>query len=655
MSASPILQQEEPTPQLPDWASDYLDAERGLLERLEELPARVRDSVEFVRARDGGWSIQLDGVGLTSSYAPLTQAQQLIAQQNLEGGTLITVLGAGAGVIPVEIYKATREANARIMVVEPHPGILRQCLLHNEELSQCDPERLKFFTNLEALKLYAYQFIDRKDTQLFVCPPHYARSFPNTQRAILTTLQEAVSMANINRRTALVRTRQWVHNLLENSAQTTRYPSLFNLRGAFEGVPAVLLAAGPSLDKNLALLAPVQDKVLVICVNTSLKAALAAGIKPDLVMSLEGLDVSSHFAGVDMEGLNLALSQTCHPVLYQQGAKRVFTFMDGNPAHLAFSVHRFHREEEALDVGGCIANGAFSAAAMMGCEPIILLGQDLAYTEGQVYAKGTVFEDMRMETDGQTGGFLQDPKGAKQQILDASEIGKGAEVFEEGRKLIAIDAWGKSGKVWTSMDFNLFRYWFQEAARGHKETRPGGATLINATEGGAHIDNFEHRPLSQAIEAHIQGAPSQDYAARIAQIWSQSPRLAGQTWRQGVRKALQSCTRLGKQSALALQALKQAQKTLERKGSQSPAFEKALRQFTREESRVARISRDNVLVNAYLRASIREMDIEGSLEEGTEMEEQWKDNLKRSWQVLEHVQEASTALHKRIRGAVSGK
>jgi hypothetical protein len=639
---------------IPAWAHPFLQAERDLADRLEDVSDELLRSVSFVPARQGGWGVLVQGVSLTSTYAPLQQAQALVAAQDLKGAKTVVVLGCGDGSVPLEVYRATRASDARVLVVEPHLGVLREALRHNDAFADCHPDRLAFFYSLHALKLFIYQCHEPRDTLLFVCPPTYARLFHNTREAILLTLQEAASMANINYQTALVRTRQWIHNLLSNSGRNTLYPSLFNLRGAFTGTPAILIAAGPSLDKNIALLREAQDRALLLCVNTSLKAALAAGLRPDLVMSLEGLDVTSHFEGVDLSDLNLALSQTCHPRLYDLDAARTFTFFDGNPAHLAFAVDRFQQEHEALDVGGCIANAAFSAAVVMGCDPIILVGQDLAYTDGQVYARGTVFEQMTITTDGVNGGQIFDPDRAKQRILDASEIGGDANVFEKKRRLIGVPAWDRGGLVWTSLDFNLFRYWFQEKAGLLHAQRP--ITLINATEGGAFIEGFEHIPLAEAIARHLDPAPPQDCAARIKDTWARAPRLSSQVWRKGLRAALQSCARLHKESAAALDSLSLADRALERTGPEGDDFSKSMQRFTKHEAKVARLSRGNVLVNAYIHVNIYDLDLHREDEDAQQALDptaQWAENLARSRAVLSLVHEAAGALGDRLRAALA--
>ncbi len=61
----------------------------------------------------------------------------------------------------------------------------------------------------------------------------------------------------------------------------------------FPGRPALLVAAGPSLDANLPAIAAHRDRVVLIAVDTALRPLLAAGLAPDLVVALDPSDVNA--------------------------------------------------------------------------------------------------------------------------------------------------------------------------------------------------------------------------------------------------------------------------------------------------------------------------------------------------------------------------
>lgn len=654
MSAGAAIENEvewvDVTPKLGDWVKLYLRGEPGLFKRMNNLDPARAEGVEFIPGRDGGWGVRRQGMVLDSIYAPYRYARDLVSKQNLNGAEIVVVLGAAGGAVPLEVYEATRDSEALVVVLEPDPVVLKGMFLRNPQIADIPPGKLQFFTSIHQIKLLTFRQYNDMGALLCVCPPVYLRHYRDVLGNVLEALQEAAVLAKINVRTGLVRAKQWVHNLLQNTSQNTHYPSLFHLKDKFKDVPVVLAAAGPSLDKNVALLKAVQDKALICCVNTSLKALLAAGVKPHLVLSLEGLDVSSHFEGADISDLNLALCQTCHPALFKLPAERIFTFVDSHPAHVAFTSARLGGEEgEGLSAGGCIANAAFSAARMMGCNPMILIGQDLAYTNNQAYASGTVFEDMHVEQDENGGVKVLDPSGAKQQILDASEIGAQAAAYNENRELIPIKAWDGQSIVRTSPDFNLFRYWFQETAFTMHEDEDDQRTLYNATEGGAWIEGFSHSPLKTVIEEHIQDRPSRDLYQEVKDAWRRAPRISNGDLQDSMKASLRACEKLTKASRVALDHLKVAEQALEVHGPDSPQFGTAMEKFTKKEGAVSAASKNSVLVNAYVRATIKRLELRPVLSEEADIKDRWAENLSNTRKIQELIQQAGGELVGRIR------
>jgi hypothetical protein len=67
------------------------------------------------------------------------------------------------------------------------------------------------------------------------------------------------------------------------------------LKDYYKGKPAVIISAGPSLNKNIDLVEKNRDKFVVFCVSTALKAAVKHNIIPDFVCFIEYLPDSSRF------------------------------------------------------------------------------------------------------------------------------------------------------------------------------------------------------------------------------------------------------------------------------------------------------------------------------------------------------------------------
>ena len=65
-------------------------------------------------------------------------------------------------------------------------------------------------------------------------------------------------------------------------------------------MPCIIVSAGPSLDKNIQQLKQIQGKAFVIVVDAALKTALKAGVRPDLVCTVDARSPERFFEGVDL-------------------------------------------------------------------------------------------------------------------------------------------------------------------------------------------------------------------------------------------------------------------------------------------------------------------------------------------------------------------
>ncbi len=163
---------------------------------------------------------------------------------------------------------------------------------------------------------------------------------------------------------------------------------------AFVGLPAVLVAAGPSLDVNLPEIVAHRDKVVLIAVDTALRPLLTAGVPPDVVVALDPSDANaSHL--VDLPACPrtwLVGEGSLDPVAFDHFAGRtcVFRVADHHPWPWLRGLGLDHHP---LRAWGSVLTTAFDLALQMGCDPIVFTGADLAFSGGRPYARGTTFEE----------------------------------------------------------------------------------------------------------------------------------------------------------------------------------------------------------------------------------------------------------------------
>lgn len=257
-----------------------------------------------------------------------------------------------------------------------------------------------------------------------------------------------------------------VENIMENIGEIVSNPGINLLYKKFAGKPAVVVATGPSLNKNKHLLKGLEDKALIIAADASLRILIDMEVKPHLVTSLERImptvKLLEGFSPEQVKDVYLAACPVVRQEMYQvYPGPRIITYRN-------FDHFRWLGVDKGiLDIKQSAGNMAFKLAEALGCDPIILIGQDLAYSrEGKTHAQGTLYGESQN---------LPSP--------DQFEI-----MGNDGRPILTNHIW------------NGFRqaYEIDVAAYSGK--------CINCTEGGAFIQGTEIMTFQAAIDLYINQA-----------------------------------------------------------------------------------------------------------------------------------------------------
>ena len=191
----------------------------------------------------------------------------------------------------------------------------------------------------------------------------------------------------------------WEDNYAKNRSGIAVTPGVAGLFGRFKGVPAVVVGAGPSLDRNVRYLAHAKGRAVIIACDTALKVLSGRGVVPDIVINLDPQAKILHFfEGVDTRGMALAAPTIVHPALRAQWQGDFF-FYNKHAPDIPFlaQIEAHHRETGTLVPGGTVLSVAFDLAFKSGADPIAFIGQDLSYTAANAYASGSHLEDYKSQ------------------------------------------------------------------------------------------------------------------------------------------------------------------------------------------------------------------------------------------------------------------
>jgi len=294
--------------------------------------------------------------------------------------------------------------------------------------------------------------------------PNYDILFPNETVEFIKMCRKIVGqevvMYNTDNRFNTV----LVKNLLENAKYLCDgYKTTQLITVIPRDIPGIVVAAGPSLGKNIKELKKAKGKAFIIAVDTAVKPLVKENIIPDMIALI---DPKKPLSLINMEEIKQV------PLLTSiSAASEIFHFHTGvkffyNEGY-QFAEEIFEKsglKYGTVPCGGSVATSAFSLLYKIGLKSVILVGQDLAYTDNKSHADGT-FQDVMKVVD--TSHFI---------MVEGN--------YEE--------------KVPTRPDFKLYLDWYNEYIKGCRETIKE-FRVINGTEGGAKIENTDVMTLKDAI------------------------------------------------------------------------------------------------------------------------------------------------------------
>lgn len=390
--------------------SNYLANMRALWENAPPLAQELDliDETEFAActpAKNGDMTCQITTekglVFLHSRYDPRKEAQHWLegvqekarSQQDIKNGTYpmcYIVDGFGLGYHIQALYDWL-QGDAIIVVSESNLAILRAALEHNDYSEMLASGKIVFITKADRSEIFKkIQAFGNLMLMGMVFTHPLVNFNADYHRIVHTLISEYAAFARTHLLSLLGIGLRTCENILANMPTYVGCPPINTLKQRFAGYPVVIVSAGPSLQRNIDLLAPIRDRIVIIAVQTTLKPLLARGITPDFVTSLDYHEVSQRFFDglEDLHEIQMVAEPKANSAVIDYYRPRGPVSLLGND----FASLIMGQEDDGHDripPGATVAHLSFYLAEYLGADPIIFIGQDLAFTDHVYYSPGT--------------------------------------------------------------------------------------------------------------------------------------------------------------------------------------------------------------------------------------------------------------------------
>lgn len=294
------------------------------------------------------------------------------------------------------------------------------------------------------------------------------------ERSIVSILDDHEERLMVGERTLIKTAANIGKQILHNIYERCEVPYITDYHQPLKGVPAFIIYSGPSLDKNVELLARCQDQGVTFCHTTTAKVCEELGIEVDVGVCLESRKLFHTFGKLDPMVYVCDMTATAESWdVHSRFQARMYQ------PDLAYLQYGLADGTIPLGSGGFVGSTMVSLAYLWGADPIILLGFDLALTEGKMCSEHI-----------EKGDFCDFSKSDMYVVFSGNHPQKGVSFTTNCKR------WGDPDKTLKTTYERLgYIKYMEKFAKLAQDVE-----LINASEGGAHLEGWREMPLKEALQ-----------------------------------------------------------------------------------------------------------------------------------------------------------
>lgn len=467
-----------------------------------------------------GYNIQYEGIYLHSEQNPIAESKTIFQSAGNSKDSIHLIYGLGLGYL---FQLASLESKGTVVLYEPNLDILYNSFTLVDFSGDLAKNNVYLFTDFDELTKFIAQ-ISNNDSQVEILSlPSYRNLYKNIFNSHTKALELAFGSVILDYGYKKKKLFQTFYNMFNNIPSLIYETPINTLENKYEGKTAVIVSAGPTLSDNIEVLKEYQNNVVIFSVGPALRTLVKNDIKADYLCIVESNNCSKQVDGPDLSDINLILEPFTNPAIHTLNVKKKYLHVSSNMPPSAYWGKIASIDTKEYLTQGTVSYMALNSAVKMGFSRIILVGQDLAYIDGQCYSKDSAYEGLVCKFNTEKNKYEITPLDFDKyaSVLSASPDPK-VRAKSALERLAALNnslytVQGISGeKIPTETGYAAFIKQFADYVK-----EIDGIEFINTSMKGAQIDGFKNISLSEVLKTSkpIEKAhPEGDYEYNVQEI-----------------------------------------------------------------------------------------------------------------------------------------
>lgn len=349
------------------------------------------EEIETSHAKDGSaiTSIFFNGkiYRLNSAYRPMEEATRWAEQFDMKHERAVFMMyGFGNGYFTRALLHRMIKMQSMI-IYEPSKEMFAHTLQHFDITDMIENKQVILIIedmNDEILKSIIFTTVDIYNFfGVEQCMhPSYDKIYGESCIKYYKEVKQALTSVQVNINTEVLHGLKSNENIIKNISYYNNSITLKQMKSKIpKDVPAIVVAAGPSLAENLEWLKKSKGRAVIFAVDRVIDYLLDEGIEPDFLVTIDPIKDVRYFSQRD----NLTIPLICYTnsnndTVSKHKGRKIFCNINSFVTEL---YHVVDKEPQRLESSGSVAIVAYTACVELGFQRVILVGQDLAF-QGEI-------------------------------------------------------------------------------------------------------------------------------------------------------------------------------------------------------------------------------------------------------------------------------